>query len=157
LFFLVYTLSPPDLLPGRYWPALFAALFAAVSIVQLEYAQRTYPYGASPCIAAVILLAHFQMRRTTAQGWKYTPQLFRAASLYTAVISIAFSVPSSLALLPAVSLCLLGVSAVRDLRWRPWPERWKVLRLALGAGALLAGAALLSGKNPKYGFRVYLA
>ena len=157
LFFLVYRLLPRDFSGDRFWPAIFAALFAAVSIVQLEYSQRTYPYGATPCLAAAILLAHFQVLRAASGGWKYSPKLFRAVALYTAVASIAFCIHASLALLPAISIGFLFLSAAGDLSRQTWAERWKVLRLALGAGAILSVAALLNAKDPKYGFRVYLA
>lgn len=157
LFFLVYRLLPRNFRGDPFWPAIFAALFACVSIIQLEYAQRTYPYGATPCLAAAILLAHFQVLRAASGGWKYSPKLFRAVALYTVVASIALCIHASLALLPAISVAFLCVNAVGDLFRQPWPERWKVLRLALGAGAILGCAALLNAKNPKYGFRVYLA
>ncbi len=157
LFFLIYELLPRNFPGNRFWPAIFAALFAAVSIVQLEYSQRTYPYGAAPCLAAAILLAHFQILRAVAGGWKYSPKLFRAIALYTAVVGIALCIHASLALLPAISVGFLFVSAAPELYRQSWAERWKVLRLALGAGAILACAALLNAKNPKYGFRVYLA
>jgi len=157
LFFLVYNLLPRNFPGDRFWPALFAALFAAVSIVQLEYSQRTYPYGAAPCLATAILLAHFQILRAASPGWKYSPRLLRAIALYTAVTSIALCVHASLAILPAISLGFLCWSAAADLSRQTWPERWKILRPAFCAGAILLSAVLLNAKNPKYGFRVYLA
>jgi hypothetical protein len=157
LFFLLDRLLPRNFQGDRFWPSIFAAGFAAVSIVQMEYAQRTYPYGVAPFLATAILLAHFQVLRAGSPGWKYSPVLLRAVALYTAVASIAFCIHASLALLPAISLGFLGLIAARDVSRQPWPERRKVFLLALGAGAVLFCAALLNAKNPKYGFRVYLA
>jgi hypothetical protein len=157
LFLLVYTLLPRNFQGNRFWPALFAALFAAVSIMQLEYAQRTYPYGATPCLAAAILLAHFNVLQAAASQWKYSPQLVRAVALYTAVVSVAFCIHASLALLPAISAAFLCWDAFPKLIRQSRAELWKVLRLAAGAGVVLMGAALLNAKNPKYGFRSYLA
>ena len=157
LFFLVYRLLPQDFPGDRYWPALFTALFASISIVQLEYAQRTYPYGAAPCLATLILLAHFQILSAASPEWKYSSRLLRALALYTGAIGIAFCVHASLVLLSAVSVALLCGSAVKGLARQSWAERWKVLRPAMAAGIILFGAALLNAKNPKYGFRGYLA
>jgi hypothetical protein len=156
LFLLVYRLLPRDFPGDRFWPALFAALFAAVSIVQMEYSQRTYPYGAAPCLAAAILLAHFDVLRAAEGGWKYSGRLARAVALYAVAGSIALCVHASLALLPAISAAFLSASAAPHLFRQSWAERRKVFGLALGAGALLALAALLNAKNPKYGFRPYL-
>jgi hypothetical protein len=156
-FFLVYNLLPSDFRGDRFWPAVFTALLAAVAIVPLEYAQRTYPYGATPCMAAAILLAHFQVLRAGSGGWKYTQGLFRAVALYTAAGSVAFCIHASLALLPVISMVFLCWSATRDILRQTWTERRKVLALAGGAAATLVCAALLNAKNPKYGYRVYLA
>jgi len=157
LFLLVYNLLPRDFPGDRYWPALFAALFASISIIQLEYSQRAYPYGVAPCLATLILLAHFRILRAASPGWKYSPRLLRAIAFYTAVTSLALCIHASLALLPAISVALLSWSAARGLSRQTWAERWRILRPAIGAGAILVCAALLNAKNPKYGFRIYLA
>jgi len=157
LFLLLYKLLQRDFPGDGFWPALFAAFLMAISIIQLEYAQRTYPYGAVPLFSAAILLAHFQVLRAASPGWKYSARLFRAVAGYTAIAAIAFCVHASVALVPAISVAFLCASAFPGLRRQPWVERWKVLRLAVGAGAILGCAALLNAKNPKYGFRGYLA
>jgi hypothetical protein len=156
IFLLVYRLLR-DTSENRFLPAVFAALFAAVSIVQLEYAQRTYPYGATPCIAAAILLAHFEILRVTSSGWKMSPRLVRAAVLYTAVVAFALCIHASLALLPAVSVTFLFLHAAPDLRKQPRVERKRFVRLATSSGAVLFIVALLNAKQPHFGFRPYLA
>ena len=50
LFALVYRLLPESSV-NRFWPALFAAIFAAIFEVQMNYSQQTYPYGATPFLA----------------------------------------------------------------------------------------------------------
>jgi hypothetical protein len=156
LFVLIYQILPRDFRGNRFWPALFAAAFTAISIMQLEHAQRTYPYGAIPCVATLILLAHFQVMRAASPAWKYSPGLFRAIVVYTGAAALAFCIHNSLDLLFAISAGFLCYSAAPHLLRQSWPERWKVLRPAIGAGAIVVCAALLNAKNPKYGFRVYL-
>jgi hypothetical protein len=155
-FVLVYRLLPRDFPGDRFWPALFAAALGCVSIVQLEHGQRTYPYGAIPSLACLILLAHFQILRAASPAWKYTPGLLRAFALYTGVTAIALCIHNSLDLLFGISACFLCYSAAPHLLRQSWAERWKVLRPAAGAGLILLCAILLNAKNPKYGFRVYL-
>ncbi len=157
LFCLVYRLIPRDAPGRRYWPALFAALFAAVSVTQLEHAQRTYPYGVIPCLAAAILLAHFEVLRAASPGWKYSPRLLRAVALYAVAASIALCIHASPGLLLAISMLFLFWNAAPNLLRQAPEQRWKVIRLAVGAIAVMGCAALANAKNPKYGFRVYLS
>jgi hypothetical protein len=156
VFVLVYRLLPCDDNYDPVVPALFAAGLAAVSMPQLEYAQRTYPYGVTPCLAAAILIAHFEILRAASDGWKSSPKLIRAVSFYTAVVSVALCIHASLALLPAISASILIWDAIKGGRWQPWEQRKKLLRLAAGAGSVLFIVALLNAKNPKFGFRPYL-
>ena len=156
IFVLVYHLLPRDYNGNRVFPALFAAGLAAISMPQLEYAQRTYPYGVTPCLAAAILLAHFEVLRAASDGWKYSPRMIRAVALYTAVVSIALCIHASLAFLPAISALILAFGAIQDVRRQPWEQKGKLLALAAGAGSVLFVVALLNAKNPKFGFRPYL-
>src|SRR5262252_8920070 len=155
-FGLVYRLFAEDWAGNRFWPAVFAALIGAVSIVQLEYSQHAYPYGVAPGFAAAILLAHFGIVRAASNGWKSSPQLIRAVALYTVIVAIALSIHGSLALLPAISLAFLLLSAAPDFLAQPWAERKKLLRIAIGAGLVLLSAALINARNPKYASRIYL-
>jgi len=98
LFALVYRLLPESSV-NRFWPALFAAIFAAISVVQMNYSQQTYPYGATPFLALAVMLARFEVRAAAGVEWKATPRLFRAVTLYTAAISLSFCVHASAALI----------------------------------------------------------
>jgi hypothetical protein len=181
LFALVYRLLAG--FRSRFWPALFAAVFLAISVIQMDYAQRTYPYGALAFAAVAVLLGHFEILRATCDGWKRhragaalaqsgkptlpaapgsvvprvsaepTPQLFRAIALYTAAIVFSFCAHPSAALIPAISMTVISYSALRSRIW----EQRKVLLWTAAAGLLIVAAALSNVKNPKYGFRPYLA
>jgi len=48
------------------------------------------------------------------------------------------------------------LGAIKDVRQQPLEERKKLFHLVAGAGSVLLVAALLSAKNPKFGFRPYL-
>ena len=157
LFGLVFYLLPRDLPGNRFWPAIFAASLAAVSITQLELSQRTFPYGAVPCMAAAILLAHFHLLRAAAPEWKYDARVGRAIVLYATVCSVTLCLHSSPALLIAVSVSFLGWSAARGLLRQPRNQRWKLMRLAICAGLIMAVAAVSNAKNPRYGYRPYIA
>ncbi|HLH44321.1 MAG TPA: hypothetical protein VKV74_15130, partial [Bryobacteraceae bacterium] len=138
---------------SRFWPALFCAVVLAISVVELDYAQRTYPYGALAFAALAVLLGHFEILRATSDGWKPTPELFRAIALYAAAIAFSFCAHPSAALIPAISMTAIAYCAWRS---RIWEDR--KLRLWTSAAGLLIGIAALSNvKNPKYGFRPYLA
>jgi len=156
LFFLVYRILA-DSREDRFLPAVFAALLAAVSITQMEFSQRTYPYGATPCIAAAILLAHFEVLRAASGGWKLNREIIRTLVVYTAVASFAFCIHASLVLLLAVSILFLFWSGLRGLLQQPWAERKRFLWLASSCGAVLFCFALLNAKQPHFGFRPYLA
>jgi hypothetical protein len=64
---------------------------------------------------------------------------------------------SSPALLVLVSLTFLGWSAVGGLRRQAWNERWRLIRPAACAGLVMAVAAVSNAKNPRYGYRPYIA
>jgi hypothetical protein len=156
IFFLVRRLLPDTPSESHIWPAIFTALLSAVCITQLEFAQRTYPYGATPCIAAAILLAHLELVRVTSAGWKVTPRLVRAVVLYTLAISFALCIHASLALIPVVSVAFLLNSATRGFLQQPSAVRKQLLGLASASGIVLFIIALLNAKQPHFGFRPYL-
>jgi len=156
LFALVYRLLPESSV-NRFWPALFAAIFAAISVVQMNYSQQTYPYGATPFLALAVMLARFEVRAAAGVEWKATPRLFRAVTLYTAAISLSFCVHASAALIPALSMAVIGFGALQGLRSQTGQERKRLLRWAAASGVIIVCAAALGAKNPKYGYRPYLA
>jgi hypothetical protein len=124
---------------------------------QVEFSQRAYAYGAMPCLAAALLLAHLEVLRAMPGGQAPRRTFYRAVALYTAVASLALCIHPSFALMPLASLALLGLRAWRDFpRWTAG-ERRSVFRSAAVAGAVLFCAALANAKNPKYGYRPYLA
>src|SRR5579863_1322534 len=63
LFVLVYQMLPSALAGRRFVPAIFAAGLAAVAMPQMEFSQRTYPYGATPFLATAFLIAHLGLLR----------------------------------------------------------------------------------------------
>jgi hypothetical protein len=155
LFALVYQLLA-GFVGDRFWPALFAAIFAGISVVQLDYGQRAYPYGVTPFAALAVLVGHFEILRATgADGWKATPRLLRALLLYTLAIVFSFCMHASATLIPAISMAAIAYRALKGLRSNGWDKKI-ALWGAVSAGAILAAAAL-NIKNPKYGYRPYLA
>jgi hypothetical protein len=156
MFLLVQRLLERGFRGSPFLPAIFAAILMTMAMPQMEYAQRTYPYGVLPCIAATILLTHFGVLRAAGKSWRLGPELLRAGILYTAAVSIALCLHASVALLPAVSMAFLLMKAIPVLRLQSWAERKPLLRATLGMGFVIFVAALLNAKNPKFGFRPYL-
>jgi hypothetical protein len=156
VFLLVYRLIPTTLAANRFFPAFFAATLCTVAMPQMEFSQRTYPYGATPFMAAALLLAHLEVLRVTPEGQVTGANVFRAVALYTAAGSLALCIHPSLGLLLGASVAFLAVHMSRSFFRRTRAERLKMFRLALGSGAIMLCAALLNAKNPKYGFRPYL-
>lgn len=155
LFLLVYHAMPEALARKRFIPAIFAAGLAAIAMPQMEFSQRTYPYCATPAMAAAILLAHLNLLRAL-QAKPGTPGLRRAAILYSLAGAAALCIHVSLAVLLAASAALLLPSAARLFARGTSQHRRSMVRLAGGMAFAFLIAGLLNAKNPKFGYRVYL-
>lgn len=150
IFVLVYRL-----LDGRFFPALFAAALAAVSMPQLEHSQRVYAYAAIPLMAALLLLAHFDLLRALPEKTPW-PRLRNAAALYTLAGAASLCIHPSLALLLGASVVLLGSVEARVFFRREPAARRRALLTAGVMAAVLMFSAVLNKKYPKLGFRAYL-
>jgi hypothetical protein len=156
VFLLVYRLLPVTFGSRRFVPAILAATLTAISIPQIEFSQRTFPYGATTFGAMALIAAHLEVFRALAGG--LFGQLRRLVALYTAAGVLAVTIHPSLAVLVAVSTAFLIAQGSREFlrRQSAGPGRLEVLKTALVAGPILGGAALLNAKSPKLGYRTYL-
>lgn len=155
LFLLVYQVMPEALSRKRFVPAIFAAALTAIAMPQMEFSQRTYPYCATPAMAAAILLAHLNLLRAL-RAKPGDPGLRRAAILYTLAGAAALCIHVSLAVLIAASVALLLPSAAHGFARRTPQQRRSMAGLAGGMAFTFLIAGLLNAKNPKFGYRVYL-
>mgnify|MGYP001181036558 CR=1 FL=1 len=155
VFLLVYRSIPAPVARNRFTPAAFAAVITTMAMPQIEFSQRTYPYGATPFTAAALLLAHLEVLRAVEGRWSER-SFFRALALYTMVASLALCIHPSMGLLVAASLMFLIAHLLPHFRQQTSEDRKRVLWFAFCASLILAGSALLNAKNPKYGFRPYL-
>jgi hypothetical protein len=153
VFLLVYRLIPVTFGAARFVPAILAAALTAMAMPQIEFSQRTYPYGATTFAAVLLLLAHLEVFRALAGN---SGSLSRPITLYTCAGVFGVFIHPSLDVLLAVSLTFLAARAWRNVRRGVGPSRRVFLKTALIAGPILGAAALLNAKNPKAGYRVYL-
>jgi hypothetical protein len=156
VFMIVYRLNPGKSAALRFPPAIAAAVLAAIAMPQVEFSQRTYPYGAAPVIAAALILAHLKLRRALTDKSAPVRATLGAFILYTFAGAVAVCVHPSLGLLLLASLALLAAGSVRTVAHQTPQVRRRLLGLAAGSVFVLFVMALLNAKNPKYGFRPYL-
>lgn len=154
MFFLVYRLLPEEFAGSRFVPAAFAAALTAMAAPQIELSQRTYPYGATPFLAATLLLAHFLVRRALSTSHASARQLIGAVACYTAAGSLCLCIHPSLGLLLAVSVGFLLAAALHSGRSRA--ETRRIFLLGAGSAAVFLTFVLLNGKDPQSGYRFYL-
>lgn len=157
VFVLSYRLVPVTLGAARFTPAIIAAALTAVVIPQIEFSQRTYPYGGITLAATALLLAHLEVFGALADG--LAGEMPRLMALYTLAGVFALFVHPSLALLVAVSMAFLMARAAREFISRRSAKpgaRIGFLKPALLSISILAIAALLNAKNPRLGHRIYL-
>lgn len=156
MFLLVYRVIPTSFAGNRFVPAIFAATLTAIAMPQMEFSQRTIPYGAAPCVAVALLLAHLEVWRVIGERPANARQLFRAVALYTVAGAVALCIHPSLGLLLGVSIAFQAARAIWGIPRQTTAERLRLFRLSLGMGLVLLTMAFLNAKNPKYGFRPYL-
>jgi hypothetical protein len=61
IFVLVYRVCRGSLRTRAFVPAIFAAYLTAISITQLEFSQRTFPYGTLTLLTALLVLLHLEL------------------------------------------------------------------------------------------------
>jgi hypothetical protein len=152
VFVLVYRLFSGTLEVVRFVPAMLAAALTAIAIPQIEFSQRTYPYGAITLASTALLLAHLEVFRSLTAGVScQLPRLmtYYALTYYTSAGVFALFIHPSLVLLVGASAAFLAVQALRV-------RNIGFFKAALVAAPILCVAALLNAKNPRLGHRVYL-
>lgn len=152
VFLVALRVLPASAGSRRYLGAGAAGLLAACSVVQMDFSQRTMPYGGVTAMSALILLAHFHLRNAIRQ----TGALLRAGFFYVAAGIAAVSTHPSLVLLLASSFALLVAES--GLSWRRYGagKQRRVTLLGVIAAVAFAVAILLDGKNSGSGYRYYL-
>ena len=154
LFLLIYLAGRNS--PQPFYPALFAAIIAAVSIPLIELSQRTYAYGATPFFSACILLAHLNL----VDAFRSKPGSLKRPAVallaYAAVTAFALFINPTMTLAAGVSFLVLLALMFREWIRRDPDQRSILLGLAGLAALVLFLAALINLKNPKFGFRPYM-
>ena len=154
MFLLVWTVARRGGLGNPVRAGLLAALLATVSIVQIDFSQRSMPYAPATFTAALIILAHL-----TVVGLLLQPSLGKlpryAAAWAGAAIVAVFLHPGPAPLVAASAVVLAVMAAIR---FRTLPRKQRVTLAATAAMTALAllAAALLLGKHPGQGYRSYL-
>ncbi|MBV8844909.1 MAG: hypothetical protein JO307_19050 [Bryobacterales bacterium] len=162
MFFLIYNLLPDDFPGNRFVPALGASLLAAIAMPQMEFSQRAYPYAAAPLMGALLLLAHTHLYRkilvSQVSGAKAGVRpLLRAMAWYAVIGGFVVCIHPSLNILVALSMLFLGIEIARVLAASPGSERSRIIRWCIGVAMVIGALLVLNRKNPKFGFRPYLA
>jgi hypothetical protein len=85
IFSLVYRVLQSHLRGSAFLPAFYAALLTAISILQLEFSQRTYPFAAIPALTTLIVILHLEMVRVIQSDKVSIGKFSIFAFLYTLV------------------------------------------------------------------------
>ncbi|MBI1787413.1 MAG: hypothetical protein HYR60_07670 [Acidobacteria bacterium] len=141
---------------GAFLPALFAAAFAAISIPLMEFSQRTYPYGAAPFLSALIILTYLGVAEEKPGAPRSLARISLALFAFSLVSAVSLFVNATLALAAGVGFLAMAAVLGRDFFRRNREERGILFGMVATAGLVLLVAAIGSGKNPRYGLRVYL-
>jgi hypothetical protein len=160
VFLLVYRLVPEEARGSRFAPAIAAAALTAISIPQMEFSQRLFPYTVVPLAASLLIYAHLGLFHALTGPLTGFPTgnvgLLRPVGYYTIAGALAACAHPSLNLLLAASVLLLGVHAAPALRLRQPAERIRFFRAAAPAALVLLAVIASNAKNPRFGYRVYL-
>jgi hypothetical protein len=168
VFLLVYRMLPEEGSGSRFAPAIAAAILTAISMPQMEFSQRLFPYAVVPLAASLLIYAHLGLFRALAGPLTVDVGLLRPLAYYTIAGALAACAHPSLNLLLAASVLLLGVHAfslTRTTHWlgaasalqrRPPAERMRFFRAAVPAALVLLAAIASNAKNPRFGYRIYL-
>jgi hypothetical protein len=113
IFYLVYRLVQSSDNESFFTPALFAAALAAISIVQMEFSQRIIPYGAVPCLATAIIIAHLKIVHIIEKKILPIEKLILWCILYTLICGFSVYLHMSLTIILASSFLLLVGTGVR--------------------------------------------
>lgn len=156
IFFLIRRIARNNTWGDPFIPAIFAALLTAICIVQMEFSQRTYAYGATPFFSAMILLAHFEVWSLLRATQRSLPKLSLATAFYSLVCAVSLFINPTLAIAAGISfLVLIAIFGLEFFRTHG-EERLALLGNSTVMGLVLFLAALVNAKNPIYGFRPYM-
>jgi len=139
------------------FPAIFAATLAAITVPQMEFSQRVYPYEATACMAAGLLLAHMAIRRAFVAGKVRDRRFHGAVAAYVATGSLAMIIHASLVLPFAISAGFLAIPAIGAFQRAAPSDRRRLLLFASAAALVFLGVAFFTQRNPQSGYRAYLA
>jgi hypothetical protein len=157
MFILTYALIPKSFPGNRFIPATAASILAAIAMPQMEFSQRAYPYAAAPLMGACLLLAHGHLYTKLREAKHDIEPALRAIAWYGLAGGVVVCIHPSLNLLVGLSMLFLAFEFWRRLPEISDSERSRVLRWCAGAVAIIGFLVLLNRKNPKFGFRPYLA
>ncbi|HEY6346035.1 MAG TPA: hypothetical protein VIY49_31490 [Bryobacteraceae bacterium] len=180
VFVLVYRLLPEEGSGSRFAPAIAAATLTAISMPQMEFSQRLFPYAVVPLAASLLISAHLGAHLGLLRALTGGEGLARPMAYYTIAGAFAACAHPSLNLLLAASVLLLGLHAffltrtthslcafslmrtthslcaARALQRRPPAERFRFFCAAVPAALVLLAAIASNAKNPRFGYRIYL-
>jgi hypothetical protein len=156
IFLLLYRLLTERFAGERFYPAIFAAVLAAIAVNPLELSQRTYSYGAVPALTVALLLAHFAVLRAIEELDGGNGRLLRAIGLYAVAASAGVTIHASLVVLVGVSGVFLAAHVLLTFSRRTRPQNLRILGFAGGAAPLFLLALYLTHADPRSGYRYYL-
>jgi hypothetical protein len=152
VFVLVYRLLPEKAFGSRFAAAIAAATLTAISMPQIEFSQRIFPYTVVTLAASLLIDAHLRLFRALMGG----EELPRPVAYYTIAAALAVCAHPSLNLLLAASVLLLGVHFAPVLHLWPPAERSRFFRATVPAALVLLAVIGSNAKNPRFGYRLYL-
>jgi hypothetical protein len=108
-------------------------------------------------MGACLLLAHIHLYKLLIERKGGLPALLEAIAIYGITGAFVVCVHPSLNLLVALSMLFLAIEFRNRFRAIPYSDRGRVLAWSAGAVFLISVLVMLNRKNPKFGFRPYLA
>ena len=157
IFFLVYYVFQANLLNRAFWPASFAALLTAISIPQIEFSQRMYPYATIPFLTTLIVIFHLMIVRAF-QSDKLSIEKFSIlAFLYALISGFSIFIQMGFSIVIGGSFLVLLLLARRLLKLN---RQDRVIIVGISALALLSIFLAWIGNAihlPQSGYRPYLA
>ncbi|HTA42725.1 MAG TPA: hypothetical protein VK789_09775 [Bryobacteraceae bacterium] len=156
-FWLIYSLIPAACGRRRFVASAIGAILASITIEQIDFSQRVFPYAATPFSTCAVLLAHMKVLRINEAAGTDRAELLRAVALYIVAGIWALCTHPSMALLLGVSTIFLAGSAAANFQQLSRDERVLRIWLAVATAAAFGAAVLLNTKNPDSGRHDYLA
>ena len=116
IFFLVYCVLKPHLRNSAFVPACFAALLTAISIPQIEFSQRTYPFGTIPFLTTLIVMLHLEIVNLIQDDRLSIGKFSILAFLYALVAGFSIFLHMSFSVVLVSSFLVLLVLARRVIK-----------------------------------------